>query len=102
MFVLSLVCDLKTIQVDYTNAFAQATLNEEIYIEIPKGFQVAKTDQDRVLRLRKSLYGSVQAPKTFYDHLSTNLIKHDFACCKHIGCCFWINKLLGNYICYLG
>ena len=54
-----------TKQVDYTNAFAQATLNEEVYIEQPKGF-ARKDKQNLVLKLIKSLYGLKQAPKTFF------------------------------------
>ena len=38
-----------TRQVDYTNAFVQATLNEEVYIEQPKGFG-RKDKEDLVLK----------------------------------------------------
>ena len=57
-----------TKQVDYTNAFAQATLNEEVYIEQPKGF-ARKDKQNLVLKLIKSLYGLKQAPKSFLTKL---------------------------------
>jgi hypothetical protein len=43
-----------TKQVDYTNPFAQADVNEEVYIDPPKGF--GGTDGiHNVLRLLKSL-----------------------------------------------
>ena len=54
-----------TKQVDYTNAFAQADLKEEVYIEQPKGF-AHKDKLDMVLKLIKSLYGLKQALKTFF------------------------------------
>ena len=66
-----------TKQVDYTNAFTQADLKEEVYIEPPKGFQ-RKDKKDQVLRLIKSLYGLRQAPKSFFDKLSAGLIERGF------------------------
>ena len=53
-----------TKQVDYTNAFAQATLNEKVYIEQPKGF-ARKDEHNLVLKLIKSVYRLKQAPKSF-------------------------------------
>ena len=66
-----------TRQVDYTNAFTQAELKEEVYIEPPKGFQ-RKDKKDLVLRLLKSLYGLKQAPKSFFDKLSQGLRDRGF------------------------
>ena len=65
-----------TKQVDYTNAFAQATLNEEVYIESPRGF--SRGDGKGVLKLNNSLYGLKQAPKTFFDKLRDGLIERGF------------------------
>jgi Reverse transcriptase (RNA-dependent DNA polymerase) len=95
MFVLSIICNLHTVQVDYTNAFAQAKLKEDVYIELPKGFTSKNPDKDVVLKLQKSLYGLVQAPKTFYDHLAGNLKKHGFQCCENVDSCLWVNKEKG-------
>ncbi len=61
-----------TKQVDYTNAFAQATLEEQVYIEKPKGLHF-KDKSDKVLHLIKSLYGLKQAPKAFNDKLKEGL-----------------------------
>ena len=61
-----------TKQVDYTNAFAQAEIQEEIYIKTPRGFGGG----DRlpiVLKLFNSLYGLKQAPKTMFDKLKARL-----------------------------
>ena len=54
----------KTKQVDFSNAFVQAELEEDVYIGLPSGFE-GPEGQDRkevVLKLNKSLYGLVQAP----------------------------------------
>ena len=66
-----------TKQVDYTNAFAQADLKEEVYIEQPKGF-ARKDKLDMVLKLIKSLYGLKQAPKTFFEKLKAGLLERGF------------------------
>ena len=56
--VLTMVLDNNwtTRQVDYTNAFAQADLKEEVYIEPPKDF-FTKRQKDLVLRLLKACMG---------------------------------------------
>ena len=66
-----------TKQVDYTNAFAQAKLKEEVYIEPPRGFG-RKDKQDMVLKLINSLYGLKQAPKTFFEKLRDGLLERGF------------------------
>ena len=48
-----------TKQVDYTDAFAQAELKEEVYIDSPRGFE--RKDGKDVLRLNNSIYGLKQA-----------------------------------------
>ena len=62
---------------DYTNAFAQATIKEEVYIEPPKGIH-RKDKKNLILKLFKSLYGLKQAPKSFYDKISEGLIERRF------------------------
>jgi hypothetical protein len=63
--------------VDYTNAFCQAELNEEVYIEIPHGFDPDEPGEF-VLKLKKSLYGLKQAPKTFFEKLKEGLEQRGF------------------------
>ena len=55
MFTLSLVLNLATKQVDYANAFVQADLKEDVYVECPKDFKQANDDHDFVLKLKKSV-----------------------------------------------
>jgi hypothetical protein len=90
MFILSIIYDWHSVQVDYTNAFAQAYLKELVYIEIPRGFTASKPNM--VLRLIKSLYGLVQAPKTFYDLLTSELTRCGYVSQPNIDPCLWINK----------
>jgi hypothetical protein len=57
--VLALVAmfELDTHQVDYNNAFAQASIKKDVYVTMPRGFEPSDTENDYVLRLNKSLYG---------------------------------------------
>jgi hypothetical protein len=63
-----------TRQVDYTNAFAQAELKEDVFVECPRLFGPA-SGKDKVLHLRKSLYGLRQAPRTFFEKLKAGLLE---------------------------
>ncbi|CAI7910248.1 unnamed protein product [Closterium sp. NIES-53] len=50
-------------QMDVTTAFLNGVLEEEIFMEQPKGFD---DGSGRVLRLKKTLYGLKQAPRQWY------------------------------------
>lgn len=54
---------------DYTAAFPQSDLKDEVYVEMPRGFR----EDGYVYKLRKSLYGLRQSPRNFFSHLSTQL-----------------------------
>jgi histone deacetylase 1/2 len=62
-------------QVDFTNAFCQAPQEGELYVEMPQYYRPASNvkNQDMVLRMKKSLYGQVNSPKLFYQHLSKGM-----------------------------
>jgi hypothetical protein len=55
-----------TRQVECTNAFTQAEMKEEVYVDPPQLFS-PRNRTDRVIRVMQSLYGLKHAPKTFYD-----------------------------------
>ena len=62
LIALATVHDLKIHQMDVKIAFLNGELEEEIYMEQPKGF-IAPGKEKKVCRLVKSLYGLKQAPK---------------------------------------
>jgi hypothetical protein len=63
-----------TRQVDYTNAFAQAKIHEEIYVKYLKFFE-SKTREDCVLKSKKSLHDLRQAPWTFFEKIKRGLLE---------------------------
>ena len=82
-----------TRQVDYTNAFAQANLNEEVYLEFPKMF-APKSRSNVVLKLVKSLYGLRQAPRTFFEKLRDGLLERGYTQSQNDPCLFMKNGIL--------
>ena len=77
--LLSIACimNFKLYQMDMKSAFLNGFLNEEVFVEQPKGFQDPHFP-DHVLRLKKALYGLKQAPRAWYDRLTTYLVDHGF------------------------
>ena len=62
---------------DAKSAFLNGFLNEEVFVEQPKGFQDPHF-LDHVLRLKKALCGLKQASRAWYDCLTTYLLDHGF------------------------
>ena len=67
----------KVYQMDVKSAFLYGKIEEEVYVCQPPGFEDPK-HPDKVYRLDKALYGLHQAPRAWYDTLSTYLLNHDF------------------------
>ena len=63
---------------DVQSAFLNGTLDKEIYVEQPLGFEKPGTE-GKVLRLGKALYGLKQAPRAWYSKLDSHLISLGFS-----------------------
>jgi hypothetical protein len=62
---------------DVKSTFLNGDLEEEVYVEQPKGFLL--TDKkDYVCHLKKSLYGLKQAPRAWYYRLDRYLHQQGF------------------------
>jgi hypothetical protein len=90
MLILSIVHGLETRQVDYVNAFAQADLNKNVFVELPQGFK-HDNDVPCVLWLKKSLYGMSDAPLMFFELLKSNLQAIGFKQLEHIDPCLFVH-----------
>ena len=113
--ILSIKLKLATKHVDYTAAFVQSTIKEEVYIALPKGFP---QKGNKVLKLLRYLYSLKQTPRNWFLYLkeqleSCHLIQSESDPCLFLGrdiicviyvddCCFYspreeyIDKLLDN------
>ena len=61
----------------WKNAFLNGILSEEVYVEQPKGFADSKFP-NHVYRLKKALYELKQAPRAWYERLTTYLLEKKF------------------------
>ena len=67
----------KLFQMDVKSAFLNGYLNEEVYVEQPKGF-VDPSLPNHVYKMQKALYGLKQAPRAWYQRLTEFLINHGY------------------------
>ena len=57
-------------QMDVITAFLNGTLTDEVFMEIPKGFQGAR-DPSKVCHLKRALYALHQAPRVWYNKIDS-------------------------------
>ena len=74
---LAAIFDLVVHQMDVKTAFLNGDLEEEIYMTQPEGCEVLG-QENKVCRLRKSLYSLKQAPKQWYEKFDSFLVQNDF------------------------
>ncbi|GKA86731.1 putative ribonuclease H-like domain-containing protein, partial [Tanacetum coccineum] len=64
-------------QMDVKSAFLYGTIEEEVYVSQPPGFEDPHFP-DKVYKVEKALYGLHQAPRAWYKTLSTYLLENRF------------------------
>ncbi|GJX48893.1 putative ribonuclease H-like domain-containing protein [Tanacetum coccineum] len=64
-------------QMDVKSAFLYGTIEEEVYVHQPPGF-VDPAHPNKVYKVIKALYGLHQAPKAWYETLSSFLMENGF------------------------
>ena len=84
-------------QLDVKSAYLYPQIDEEVYLEQPKGFEeYDKSDKKLVCKLNMSIYGLKQAAKNWYQELSGFLLDNEFARSKHDYCLFYkVNAKIG-------
>ncbi|GKE28548.1 putative ribonuclease H-like domain-containing protein [Tanacetum coccineum] len=69
--------DFMVYQMDVKSAFLYGKIEEEVYVCQPLGFEDPDFP-DRVYKVKKALYGLHQAPRAWYETLSTYLLDNGF------------------------
>nr|GEX59293.1 putative ribonuclease H-like domain-containing protein [Tanacetum cinerariifolium] len=69
--------DFVMYQIDVKSAFLYGKIEEEVYVCQPTGFEDLEFF-DRVYKVERALYGLHQAPRAWYDTLSTYLLDNEF------------------------
>ncbi|GJW59901.1 putative ribonuclease H-like domain-containing protein [Tanacetum coccineum] len=69
--------DFVVYQMDVKSAFLYGKIEEEVYVCQPLGFEDPEFP-DRVYKVEKALYGLHQAPRAWYETLSTYLLDNGF------------------------
>ena len=97
MLILEVLLDLQSKQGDVTAAFLHAKLNdgETIFVEMPTGFR----KHNKVLKLKRTLYGLRQSPREFWKYLTDAMKQCDMVPSKMDPCLFVGPKVLA--ICYV-
>lgn len=102
VMVLSALLRLKSRQVDYTQAFPQAPLDDDVFMKIPQGWRYDSStkklvqnmndpqliDKEHFIRLKRNLYGVKQAARNWYLHLQKGLHGRGFKQSKIDPCLF--------------
>ena len=65
---------------DAKSTFWNGVLKEEVYVVQPPGYEV-EGQEDKVYRLRKSLYGLKQALRAWYSMIDAYLLDNGFNKC---------------------
>ena len=74
ILIMSILLRLHNKQIDYTSAFMQAPLEEDVSVEMAPYF--LKPSDNKVWKLQRAIYGLKSAPRAFF---KTKLIKLRFS-----------------------
>jgi len=88
IMVLGLIYNLHAVLLDVETAFLYGKLEEEIYMEISKGYKEVYTNlgNDKGLVIKMAMYGLVQAARQWFKRLSDVLITLGFNPCESDPC----------------
>ena len=91
MFTFTISCNLKSISLDFAQAFPQADLKKDVYMEIPFGF--SNEDNQHVLKLKSNYWGLSDTSLIWFEHWKKSLLERGFVPSK-IDPCLFFKKVL--------
>ena len=88
-----------TKQLDYVQAFPQAPVEKDLYMELPKGIDIEGANpKEHVLLLKRNVYRQKQAGRVWYQHLKKRLEKAGFERSEIDECVFYKGNMI--YVLY--
>ncbi|RDX85072.1 hypothetical protein CR513_33794, partial [Mucuna pruriens] len=81
LLALAAQCGWEVFQLDVTSAFLRGKLKEEVFVQHPEGF-VKKGKEDKIYKLKKTLYGLKQVPRAWYSKIEVYFAKENFERCS--------------------
>ena len=95
VLILVIIHQWHTVQIDFILAYPQAEVECDIYMQIPKGFEIeGKTRLTHVIQLIKNLYGQKQAGRVWNQHLHNKLIELGWEQSKADECLYYHGDVL--------
>ena len=94
--------DWPLFQLDVKNAFLNGELEEEVFMDLPPGFD-EEGKFSKVFRLKKSLYGPKQSPRAWFDRFTKVILQHGYkqAHTDHTLFCKRDKEKIANIIVYV-
>jgi Reverse transcriptase (RNA-dependent DNA polymerase) len=90
LLALSLVCGWKSKQIDFVLAYPQAPVECELYMKIPKGFNIeGVTSKTHALKILKNLYRQKQDGRVWNKHLHDNILQLGWTQSKADDCVYY-------------
>ena len=90
ILLMACVMDWHTYQLDFVQAFPQAPVEKELYIEVPKGCSASDNKKYYVMKVLNNISGKKQAGKVWYDYLIIGLTKRlNFTQSRIDPCVLW-------------
>lgn len=93
LMAITAAFDLETLQLNAVNAFINSPIDEEIFCQIPDGYNLPEAQfpgpkSQYVIRLLRALYGLRQSPALWHNHFSTTLESFSLQPITGVNCLF--------------
>jgi hypothetical protein len=95
MIIFGIIFYWALCQVNFVMAYPQASIEMDIYMELPQGIQTAhRNSKDHMLKLEKNIYGQMQAGCVWNSFLVEKLLSIGFTTSLIDDCVFFCDDII--------